>query len=177
MKKYILKPIFYFVFFVFITIVLLPKENIYYFVEKQLSPYKVIISNENTQDKLLSFIISDGNIYYDNIKFGTIGTLKLDTLLIYNVLNINNIIIDDAFKNFLPKKIENIQINYNIFKDPVNIHISSNGDMGEVNGMVSLMDRKIIINFHPSKIITQKYRSALRQFKFQDGKYIYEYKF
>lgn len=76
MKK-ILKFLFLFLFFIFSLIYLFPKENLYFFVEKKLQNYKIVISKETINFNLSGVVIKNFDLYYDGIKIAKVESLNI----------------------------------------------------------------------------------------------------
>ncbi|WP_044417269.1 hypothetical protein [Halarcobacter anaerophilus] len=76
MKK-ILKFLFLFLFFIFSLIYLFPKENLYFFVEKKLQNYKIVISNETINFNLSGVVLKNFDLYYDGIKIAKVESLNI----------------------------------------------------------------------------------------------------
>lgn len=176
MKSYILKPLVYLLFFIIITIILLPKENLYFYTEQQLEKHNIIISNEKISSKSFGIQLRNGKIYYNSIYFGSIKNIDISFFIINNIINIDTLLIEDSFKNFFPAKIDNIVISYELF-DPLNINLYAIGEFGEVKGFYSLIENKISFELSASTKMKQDHRPILAQLKLNKGKYSYEYRF
>lgn len=176
MLKSIVKYFIYFVFFMTCLISFFPKENLYFLLEKKLAPYKVIVSNEKLNEKAFSLLIKDATIYYNDIEFATLQNMSISTYVFLNKINVKNVQVLDDFKNFIPQKIEYINMQYSIM-NPTLIDVNSKGEFGEINGVIYLFDRTIKLYLQASPIMKSKYGTILKQMKFEEGRYIYEYKF
>lgn len=168
--------IFYF-FIVIISIILLaPKTYLYYSLEHIIAKQKIYINNEKTSNSLLFFNIKNAIIYYEDIKIAKIKNMSLLSLLFANSINISNIKITKHLKDFVPSKLDDMHISYSVIS-PTKIHINSNGALGDLQGYIHLIDKKLIISYLPSKIIKTKYSKILSLMKLEKGAYKYEYKF
>lgn len=174
--KFILKTLVYFLFFIFSLLIFLPKEQFYYFLEKQLSTKSIIVSNEIVDEKLFGINIKDAQLYYDGINFALVNNIDMTTFLFYNSVNFDSLRVSKSFSNFLPSNIDNLKLKYSIL-DFSSIKILSKGDFGEFEGKISIFDNKIIGELKPSNIMKTKYSNLLRRFKKVNGKYIYEFRF
>lgn len=63
MKRALLLTV-YILFFVYASLLLLPKENLYYAFEKEISKNDIIFSNEIIKEHLLSLEIKNMEVYY-----------------------------------------------------------------------------------------------------------------
>lgn len=174
--KFILKSIIYILFFVFVLLIFLPKEQFYYLLENKISSMNLIVSNEIVNEKSFGLKIKDANLYYDGINFSLIDNVNITTLILYNNINIENIRVAKSFNKFLPSKIDSLNLNYSLI-NLNKVSILSKGDFGEFEGDILIFERKIVGELKPSNIMMTKYRNLLNRFKKVDGKYIYEFKF
>jgi hypothetical protein len=71
-----LKLFAYFVFFILALIYCSPKENIYYFAEKGIEKYKVMLSDEKIKDSGFSLELSDVTASYDSVHSANIENIK-----------------------------------------------------------------------------------------------------
>lgn len=157
-------------------VVFLPKENLYYFLEKKLYEKKIILSNETINEKAFSFSIKNSDIFYNDIKFSKVKEIDITLFLFFNKVKIDNIKILDDFKDFIPQNIDIIELEYSIL-DPLIIKIHSIGEFGKINGTVNLFERIINLDLSASNKMKNKYETILKQMKLVKGSYKYEYKF
>lgn len=176
MIKSIVKYLMYGVFFIISLMLFFPKENLYFFVEKKLLEKKIVISDEQVESKLFSFIVSNADVYYEGIKFSKVKTVDIDTYLFVNSINIKKIKISDGFKSFVPQNIDNIKLKYSVL-NPMIIEIISTGEFGSLSGNINVLDRTIIVYLKASNKMKNKYKNILKQMKPEEGEYTYEYKF
>lgn len=176
MIKSIVKYLMYGVFFMISLMLFFPKENLYFFVEKKLLEKKIVISDEQVESKLFSFIVSNADVYYKGIKFSKVKTVDIDTYLFVNSINIKKIKISDGFKSFVPQNIDNIKLKYSVL-NPMIIEIISTGEFGSLSGNINVLDRTIIVYLKASNKMKNKYKNILKQMKPEEGEYTYEYKF
>lgn len=175
MKK-ILKALIYVIFFIFISMVLLPKQELFYFLEKKLEEKNIVISNEQFENKALGFDLKYSDIYFEQINVANVEKLSIDTYLFYNQVSIKNVRLLDSFKSMFPTPLTNIYLTYSIL-DYENIQIKADGIFGKLYGSINLFDRKAIVYLEATSSMKNSYSNVLRQMKFKDGRYVYEYKF
>lgn len=176
MIKILFKFIVYVLFTLYAIVIFLPKENLFFLAEKELSKYKVVVANERVEDKYLSFNIKDYEVYYDDIFFGLGSEITLNTFLFSNSLEIKNFRISKSFQKFIPQRIDKVLVNYEI-TNPIEIKIEGFGEFGEIKGFVNLVERRVFIELFASKAMKKKSSSILRQMRNNKGVYTYEYKF
>jgi len=73
----LIKILFYCILFIFLCLVFIPKENIYFLGEKQLKKYNIIISDEKIKSSLFKFEINQANVYINKINIA-----KVDKIII-----------------------------------------------------------------------------------------------
>lgn len=163
----------YFIVFVFALIAFTPKESIYYFAEQQLQVFDVVISKENLDDKFFALEIEDATVYGQNIEAARVEKTTATLLGVYNSIDVENVQLASFVESFLPKDIQHISVSYSIF-NPLELTIFANGDFGEIEGGISLVEQKLLLVLKPSKLMRSKYRTTLREFKKEsNGEYSY----
>ena len=158
-------------FFLFIILLWLlsPKQELYYFLEKELKKNDIVISNEAIRDRWFGFVIEDAEIYVKGAKMAQVSELELNIFFLYNTLKIKGITTNEAIHNIAPKKVEETLIKYSIL-NPLKITIDSNGSFGVANGAVTPIDKKIKILFPTVKDI-KAFRKFLKKDKTEGWKY------
>lgn len=175
MKKFF-KILLYIFTFVFVIFLFLPKESIYYLVEKNLLKNKIIVSDEIVNENLFGLNISKGQVYYENINIAVVDEVKIKSFLFYSQIKINNIKLMDSFESMLPSPIDEIEIKYSVLRFD-KIDISSNGLFGELTGFIDILSRVVTFELTASNKMKDSYSKLLKNMKLKDGKYYYEYKF
>ncbi|UTJ05763.1 hypothetical protein [Arcobacter roscoffensis] len=175
MKK-ILKSLVYVIFFIFISMVLLPKQELFYFLEKKIEEKNIVISNEQFENKILGFDLKYSDIYFEQINVANVEKLSINTYLFYNQVSIKNVRLLDSFKSMFPTPLTNIYLTYSIL-DYENVQIEADGIFGKLYGSINIFDRKAIVYLEATSSMKNSYSNVLRQMKFKDGRYVYEYKF
>lgn len=165
----------YFILFIFTFIVFLPKTNLYFFLEKNLKEYSVIIDNETIKEEIFSISINNGDIYFLNKKYASFDKIDISTFLFVNNISANDINLEEDTKKLFPYNILNSQIKYNIFS-PTTITFDSVGDFGNVEGSFDLISQTLFITLKPSNEFQKKSREYLINMKNDKGVYTYEYK-
>ncbi len=174
--KFIFKSILIVIVFLISLLIFLPKENLYNLAEKELQRQNIIISNELRKEKSFGLDINGAEVYYDGIYTAFVKEINLTSFLFYTSINLDSIRISKDFENMLPSKIKNIKLIHSLSTFN-KVLIRANGEFGEFKGEVLLFERKIIGELKPSNIMKTKYRNLLRQFRLEEGKYRYEFKF
>jgi hypothetical protein len=168
-----LKFIAYSGFFILALMYFTPKVALYYFAETQLKPYGVIVTDEKVIDNGFTLSIKDAVVTFKNIESATIKDTDIYLFALFNKIKISDIKLASTAATLVPTGISFIDISYTIF-NPLNIVAYSSGGFGEAEVNVSLLDKKAVLKLKPSKLMSQKYRSTLRNLKkSKDGGYEY----
>lgn len=174
MVKKLVKFFAYVLFFIFALILFIPKSSVYFFAEKQLKTFDMVISNETVEDKFFSLNISDASVSMKAIEGATIKETDVTFLLFYNSIELSDIKLSSLVDSFVPSKVESVKVVYTIF-DPLNVNASGNGSFGQADVKVSILDRKISVILKPSKKMLSKYKNSLKEFKKdKSGEYKYD---
>jgi len=173
MVKKMLKLLSYFIFFIFMLILFVPKNSIWYFAEKSLKQYEIVISNESLEDSFTTLNVNNLEISAKTVDAGTIKELDFTLLLIYNKLLFTDIELSSLVESYLPSKIEKLEISYTLF-NPLFVEAEGSGEFGTTKMKFNLQTRELIVSLHPSKKMFSSYKNSLKQFKKSEtGEYIY----
>ena len=175
MKKIFKLFLYVFVFLAFF-ICFLPKESFYNLLEKELEKNQIIVSNEIKDDKAFSFVVSNAEIFYQGINGAKIDEMRFETYLFYTNINLKNINILDSLSSFIPTPIDEVIINHSIFNF-YKIKIKSTGIFGELTGDINLFTKELKLELNASDKMKTSYSKLLRNMKFENERYFYEYKF
>jgi len=176
MIKVFLKYVLYLLFFIVTLIFFLPKENLYYLLEKKLVERNIIISKENIENKRFSFSINAPTVFYNEMEVLKIADINIVTSLITSNINMNNIKITSEFKSFIPENIDFIEMKYSIF-NPLIVEWNSKGEFGILMGEVDLLKSRLTFHLKASKKMESLYKNILIQMKLEQGEYVYEYNY
>ncbi len=173
MKKFA-KIFLFVILFIYTLVVFLPKKELYYLGERYLAKYKVYISNETLSDLGIAFFVKDGTIYYEGINGGKVESISVILTLLYNKIEISDVAISDDLKDLVPGNVKSVSATYGVWL-PHLVSLEGNGEFGEFDGDVNLIERKVKIVFNPSKEVETKFTDQLRRFlkKTEEG-YLYE---
>lgn len=172
-----LKLFAYFAFFILALIYFSPKESIYYFAEKGVEKYKVVLSDEKITDSGFSLDLSDVKVSYDSIQSAKVEDINVKMFLLYNSISAKNIKLSNIAVSFIPLYVQNLDVSYTIF-NPLIIGLNANGEFGEAKGEINILDRNITIVVTPSKVMRMKHQDTLANMKKSDnGGYSYDKSF
>lgn len=160
--------------FMLFLLYLLPKENLYYLLEQNLKKESVIFSNEKLHDRGLQLEVRDATLFYKGIESADIGKIGFNFFLLYNAVVFKEIKVATIAESFMPLNVKSIELKYTVF-DPVRIRGKAEGEFGEADIFLHLLEKKIRVILLPSAIMLQKYKNSLKKFKkSENGEYVYE---
>jgi hypothetical protein len=164
----------YTLFFMAALIYFTPKISIYYFLEKELKAEGVIISAEEVEDSGFSLLLSHAELSYRGIDSAKIERVHVNIFELYNSVNVQGVVLSSAAENFLPLKINSIDITYTLL-NPLNVVGSAEGEFGFLNVEYSILENSVHLELEPSKLMLKNYKSTLENLvKSEDGGYLYE---
>ena len=136
----------------FTLLLFMPKEEMYYTVEKRLAAQDITLNEKSIDEGLFSFTLKDVTVYVKGIALAKIEKIDFFTLLAYNTLRLDNIVVDEVLHSKIPRKTEKAILTYQMF-DPLNISIDANGSFGYAKGSIYLVDKKLHVDFVKPKEI------------------------
>ena len=161
-------------FFIVILYLFFPKENLYYKIQEYALQYKVKVFEKKVEEKLFSLELLDGKLLYKGIETATFQKAHILLLGFYNGVHINSVTLSGLVKNFLPQKIEQIDVSYSLLH-PLEVRFFLKGDFGSAKGFYEIKSSKVVVKLHPSKMMQMHFKSSLREFKkLKNGVYSYE---
>jgi len=161
-------------FFIFALMFFAPKESFYYLLEQNLKKIDVIISHEKLENKILSLNIQNLDVSVKGIESLKIKEANIEILGLYNSVVLQNIELSSLVKNYLPAKINKVDIYYTIL-NPLQIKVNGHGKFGNARAVINILKRKVTFVLKPSQVMFSKYRNSLRELKkSKNGEYRYE---
>jgi hypothetical protein len=170
-----MKKLSYIIYILFILIIFIPKEKIYYTIESKLSDNKIYFTGEEIDNKYFSIDVNNIGVILDNTKIATIEKINISPFLLINKFEISSISLTEDYKVFFPGKINEFVVTYSLF-NPLNIKIEGNGDFGEFDGNYNLIDNKIKVIF-PVNSELRKYPLLLSKLHKENEELVYESNF
>lgn len=163
----------YVLFFLLTLMYFMPKQSVYYFAERELQKYNIVVSHETVDDNGLSLQVSNLDIYAQSIKSAHVHKLTISLFGLYNSFEAKGIKLESVVESMLPLEINKVSATYSIL-NPVNIILESEGAFGSISGSANIIDRKVVLLLKPSKLMVSKYRATLSNFKkLKGGEYEY----
>ncbi|WP_456480674.1 hypothetical protein [Nautilia sp.] len=122
------------------VIVFLPKEELFYLLQKKLYEKQIYIKSDVTSS-LKEIRINNAKIYYNDIKMADLKKAKAYMFIFYNKIHLTDLKLDIG--NYAIKKAE---ITYSI-TNPLKIEIKAVSNVADINGYADLSKRFVKIYF------------------------------
>ena len=130
----------------FALLIFMPKEELYFTLEKELAKQDIEINEKKIEEGTFSLNLIEATIYVKGIKIARVEKVNIFTLLFYTNINLKSLILDESLKSFAPEKIDVANISYSIFT-PFNVSIEAEGSFGILKGSINLNERNLRIDF------------------------------
>jgi len=117
------------------VIIFIPKDNLYFTLQKYLSKKNIYINSKI--DSSINLKLKKGTLYYKGINLITFKKIVISPFIVFNKVQANNVII--KFQNLKIQKIEAI---YSII-NPLKIYIDGDSNIGKIEGNINLLKGKI----------------------------------
>ena len=174
MVKRILLFFAYPTFFALALMYFTPKQSVYYFVEKKLKAYDIIISNEEVKDSGFTLNLENADLYVKSIKSAHAKAVNVKIFALYNSVTLSDITLSSVASSFVPVKIDELSVAYSLL-NPLKIKAYGVGEFGEAGAAFNLLDRTLHIEIEPSDKMKKEYKNSMRQLKkSEDGGYSYD---
>jgi hypothetical protein len=154
MKK-IAWALFYFFIAIYSVIFFAPKINLYYQLEELMQERQIVVTQEDIKDYGFSMAIKDGSLYYGDLMVAKFDKISILSLLVFNQISIDPLMLSEDMKNFFPRNIEGATILYTPL-NPLHVSLKASGDFGSMSGDINLLERKITIDLEASKKLLSK---------------------
>ena len=142
----VVKNIFISLFVVWFAFLLfMPKQELYYELESELSKQGVEINEKHIAEGIFSLTVKEADIYVKGIHIAKLEKMHFFTILFYSSVNIEILKIDDSLKSFVPLDINNTVIMHSILS-PFEAFITTMGSFGLAEGVVELKKRTLRID-------------------------------
>jgi len=133
-------------------IVFMPKEELYYALEKKLAEEGIEINEAEISEGMFSLDLQGVTVYAKGIKIATVAEVSCFTLLFYTSVEVKDIAVDQALSAMVPTKIASVDLTHSILM-PMTVRLSAEGDFGMANGIIDLLERKVHIDLDsPDKL-------------------------
>ncbi len=145
----------------FALLLFMPKQEIYYALEKELAKQEIEINEKSREEGMFFLTLNQLSVYVKGIKIATIDELTFFTLLFYTKVELDTLILDDALKAMAPQQTDKAILSHSIIS-PLDASIQAEGSFGTIEGSVDLKERKLHLDFNETKEI-EMIRSQLKK--------------
>ena len=142
------------------VLLFMPKQELYYKLEKELEKKAVKINEKSIDEGLFSLTINEADIYAKGIKLASIEKLSFFTLLFYTNMEVENLVLDNSLKAMAPTKTDAISVSHALW-NPVHININAKGSFGGLSGNAALVEKTMRLDFNDTKGI-EMFKSKLK---------------
>jgi len=163
MKKFF-NILFLVILFIASFIAFFPKEKLYYYGQKKLLPYNIMVQSKAIQSEPFSLDIQQSSIFLSGSKIATLQHCTISLLGIH----CKNIEAIGTFKSTIPtfKQID-------IFYKP-GVFATINGDFGTITATLDIKEKKIIFKAKIEQAVKNRYKILFATFKKRGDIYVYE---
>ncbi|RRS31372.1 MAG: hypothetical protein P794_04115 [Epsilonproteobacteria bacterium (ex Lamellibrachia satsuma)] len=144
-------------------LVFMPKQELYYKLEKELLKKEIKINEKSIEEGLFSLTVKQASVYVKGINVATIEKITFFTLLFYTKIELDSLLLDDSLKAMAPQQTDKAILTYTILS-PLKARINAEGSFGVVEGSVDLRERKLHLDFNETKEIGM-FRGQLKKEK------------
>jgi hypothetical protein len=132
-----------------LILVLAPKKQLYFMLQKQLAAQDIMITNGNINENPFGLSIEHPELYYKGIKVAEISNITLWTVLAYTHGNIDSVMFDPSLKSYLPEKIQNISFTHSVIK-PLEASLAIKDNSMKGSGTANIKGK--MFKFHFTKL-------------------------
>ena len=170
----IYKFIAYTLFFIVMSVLFLPKENLFFFLEKELVQKQIYISKEVLKEEAFGLEIKDMMLSYEGIDIVKVNKTEIETFLFYNTVFMQGGELSPLLSHYWPRKIESCRVVYSV-TDPFVVKAVAKGDFGVIHAWYDIKTTILKVSLKASTLMLKKYQKSLRYFKrAKNGEYSYE---
>jgi len=150
-----------FIVFLFAFLIFMPKQELYFTLEKELATKGIEINEESLEETIFGLTAKNVTLYFKGIKVATVEEIDIYTLFFYSRVKVIMLQVDESLRAFVPQEIENTRFVHNILS-PETVRIKTRGTFGLAEGTMDLGTRIVHIYFtEPKKIAS--IRSQLKK--------------
>jgi hypothetical protein len=170
----ILKYLGYMFFFIVMFLFFLPKENLYYALQKEAQKYAIGIIDASHKETAFGLKMQNILLVYKGVEVAKIQKVESSLYLFDNTIIAENVKLSSLVESYLPRDVKNIVVHYRLLQ-PLEASFTVKGDFGVAKGVFDINTREVRLYLKPSKIFLQQYKNSLTKLKkLENGEYSYE---
>ncbi|MCX6073111.1 MAG: hypothetical protein NTY39_02195 [Campylobacterales bacterium] len=144
-----MRPLLYPLYLLLLIIILLPKEKLYYTFEQLLLEKNIVLTGETLDNRYLYLDVQNATVMMDTINIAAIENIRLTPWIFFNQLTLSQVTVSPLYRPFFPGAIETMTLTYSLWH-PLSLQLHGEGDFGQCNGDVDLVDQKVRLVFDPT---------------------------
>ena len=148
--------------FWFALLFFMPKQELYFTLEKELAKQDIEINEQKIEEGLFSLNLINSEVYIKGIKIASIEKINIFTLLFTTNIHIKSLVLEDSLKSFAPEKIDMANLSHSILS-VFNITIDGEGSFGLLSGNVNLKENTLRIDFRETTKELDSIKSNLKK--------------
>ena len=161
---------------IYITVIFIPKKELFFLAELYLEKEKIVLSNETHSDYGLIFKISNGALYYDRLKAFDLSSITFLPLVVYNQISLDPIELEGALATVMPKDISYLKAYHTVFLPHI-VFVKAEGGFGTLSGKIDLFNRTVDLMVDTPKVVENQYRALFAQMKRGENGFVYQSNF
>lgn len=167
-----MKKLLYALYILVALIVLIPKKELYFYVEEQLSKEGIYLSGESLSGGLFTLDAENVSILSGASKLAQIGSIRMVPWIVVNEIELDTLRAAEGFDLVLPGQIDKASCRYALW-NPFDVTIEIDGDFGHAQGTYDLGKQKLILYFDVVQQM-RKYPLLISKLRPEGGKLVYE---
>ena len=128
------------------VILLAPKKELYYLLERQLQKQGIILAQEKLTETPLGLKVEEAKLYLEGVEFGKIDRISLWTLLVYTQVDVKSFQPASRVRKLLNLELSRARIRYALWH-PSRMKVEAEGSFGKTEGMIDLRKRTILLRW------------------------------
>jgi len=137
----------------FVLLAFMPKQELYYKLEKELAKNDIKINEKRLESGLFSLTLHESDIYVKGIKLATVEKVNFFTLLFYSKVSLDQLHIDDSLKAMLPTLVTTATLTHAVWQ-PMAVNVLGEGSFGGLEGVANLTESTLRLDFNDSNSIS-----------------------
>lgn len=154
----------------FLVVLLMPKKELYYLLEKKLEMQNIVISGEDIQENLLGLTIAHPTIYLGGAPVATAKDISLWSMIFYTKASIRDLVIAEGLPTAM--HVKSFHATHTVLA-PLIVTLKGESTLGALQGEVQLKARKL----HLTVAKGGENRTLARYLKKSKEGWVYESKF
>ena len=94
----------------FAILLFMPKQELYYKLEKELAQNDIKINENYIEEGLFSLTLQEATLYFKGINLGKVKKIRFFSLLFYTKVELQDLLLDDSLKSMIPTKIDELTL-------------------------------------------------------------------